>query len=78
MQFIPSTWDQVAQDGNKDGAKDINQIDDAALTAAVHLCDIGGDVSIAQNWITAINAHHDAADCNNKVADAATRYASVP
>ncbi len=77
MQFIPSTWAQVAQDGNKDGAKDINQMDDAALAAALHLCDVGGDLTIAQNWITAIGAYNDSVDYNNKVAAAVTQYASL-
>jgi membrane-bound lytic murein transglycosylase B len=73
MQFIPSTWAQAGQDGNKDGAKDINQIDDAALAAAMHLCDVGGDLSLAQNRITAISAYNDSVDYNNKVADAANQ-----
>ena len=73
MQFIPSTWAQAGQDGNKDGAKDINQIDDAALAAAMYLCDVGGDLSLAQNWITAISACNDSVDYNNKVAAAANQ-----
>lgn len=77
MQFIPSTWAQAGQDGNKDGAKDINQIDDAALAAAMHLCDIGGDLTIGQNWINAISAYNDSVDYNNKVAEAASRYATL-
>jgi membrane-bound lytic murein transglycosylase B len=77
MQFIPSTWAQVGQDGNRDGKKDVNQIDDASLAAAQHLCSIGGDLTVPQNWINAIGAYNDSADYNNKVAAVATQYGSL-
>ena len=38
MQFIPSTWVRIAQDGNGDGAKDANNAYDAALGTAAYLC----------------------------------------
>ncbi len=38
MQFIPSTWRELGRDGNGDGVKDPNNLYDAALTAAAHLC----------------------------------------
>ncbi|HVM10542.1 MAG TPA: lytic murein transglycosylase [Acidimicrobiales bacterium] len=38
MQFIPSTWVRIAQDGNGDGVKDPNNAYDAALAAAAYLC----------------------------------------
>ncbi|MGO2634339.1 MAG: lytic murein transglycosylase [Galactobacter sp.] len=41
MQFIPSTWASVKQDGNGDGMVDVQQIDDAALSAGIYLCDAG-------------------------------------
>ncbi|WP_051208266.1 lytic transglycosylase domain-containing protein [Propionicicella superfundia] len=78
MQFIPATWAQAARDGNKDGAKDINQIDDAALSAAVLLCEAGGgDLTVAEGWIAAVAAYNDSADYNNRVAEAATTYATL-
>lgn len=77
MQFIPSTWEAAAQDGNRDGKTDINQIDDAALATAIHLCDVGGDLTQAQNWIAAINAYNPSVDYNNRVAEAATHYATL-
>lgn len=77
MQFIPSTWNATAQDGNRDGKTDINQIDDAALTTALHLCDVGGDLTQSANWITAINAYNPSIDYNNRVADTATQYATL-
>ncbi|MEX2621567.1 MAG: peptidoglycan DD-metalloendopeptidase family protein [Egibacteraceae bacterium] len=38
MQFIPSSWERFGQDGNGDGTRDPNNIYDAALAAAAHLC----------------------------------------
>ena len=38
MQFIPSTWRSVAADGNGDGRSDPDNLFDAALGAAAHLC----------------------------------------
>jgi membrane-bound lytic murein transglycosylase B len=38
MQFIPSTWRELGRDGNGDGVADPNNLYDAALTAAAHLC----------------------------------------
>jgi hypothetical protein len=44
MQFIPSSWQRVAADGNDDGESDPNNIYDAALGAAVYLC--AGDIDL--------------------------------
>jgi hypothetical protein len=38
MQFLPSTWRVVAVDGDGDGIRNPQDIDDAALAAAVYLC----------------------------------------
>lgn len=38
LQFIPTTWRELGRDGNHDGRKDPNNLFDAALTAAAHLC----------------------------------------
>ncbi|WP_327666435.1 MULTISPECIES: C40 family peptidase [unclassified Streptomyces] len=38
MQFIPSTWAGIGQDGNDDGVKDPDNAFDAALGTAVYLC----------------------------------------
>ncbi len=38
LQFIPSTWGSVGVDGDGDGTRDPQDIDDAALGAAVYLC----------------------------------------
>jgi membrane-bound lytic murein transglycosylase B len=38
LQFIPTTWAQLGRDGNGDGTADPDNLYDAALTAAAHLC----------------------------------------
>jgi len=45
MQFIPSTWDRYAADGNHDGIADPQNLYDAAHAAAAYLCTAGGDLS---------------------------------
>ena len=77
LQFIPSTWAQVGRDGNRDGVVDVNQIDDAALSTAEHLCDVGGDLTRPQNWIAAVHAYNPSVEYNNRVAAAAEQYAAA-
>lgn len=77
MQFIPATWTAFAQDGNGDGVTDIHQVDDAALTAAHYLCAVGDNVRLDDNWITAVGAYNSSIDYNNRVAAAASHYASL-
>jgi membrane-bound lytic murein transglycosylase B len=38
LQFIPATWAELGRDGNGDGVADPDNLYDAALTAAAHLC----------------------------------------
>lgn len=45
MQFIPSTWTVVGVDGDGDGERDPQDIDDAALASAVYLCSGDEDLS---------------------------------
>lgn len=77
MQFIPDTWMQYAQDGNLDGKRDPQNIEDAVASTASYLCLIGGDLSQPDNWIAAVQAYNPSVDYNNKVAAAADEYASA-
>lgn len=77
MQFIPSSWALLGQDGNGDGVKDVNQIDDAALAAGQHLCEVGGDLTQPAGWITAVNAYNASVEYNNRVAAVADRYSAL-
>jgi hypothetical protein len=45
MQFLPSTWAVVGVDADGDGTRSADDIDDAALGAAVFLCSAPGDLS---------------------------------
>jgi hypothetical protein len=58
MQFLPSTWKQFAVDADADGVKDVNDIDDASLTAATYLCANGRDLSTVEGWNAAIHAYN--------------------
>ena len=74
MQFIPSTWVRWAADGNTDGIKDPQNIDDAVLAAARYLCSAGGDMSVPDNWVTAVTSYNHSIDYNNRVAEQAQYY----
>ncbi|TDU90678.1 transglycosylase protein with SLT domain [Kribbella voronezhensis] len=45
MQFIPGTWRSVGVDGDGDGVKNPQDIDDAAMSTAVYLC--SGDTNLS-------------------------------
>ena len=75
MQFIPETWTLYAEDGNLDGETDPQQIDDAALTAAVYLCSVGEDITEDEQWNAAISAYNQSLPYVQDVADHAASYA---
>jgi membrane-bound lytic murein transglycosylase B len=74
MQFIPSTWVAWAADGNDDGVKDPNQIDDAALAAARYLCASGPLTDVA-GWRKALWSYNRSEQYAYSVATIADRYA---
>ena len=74
MQFIPATWAMFGRDGNGDGRIEIDQIDDAALSAATLLCDPGLDLTVGDHWIAALDGYNPSAAYNNDVADVADEY----
>jgi outer membrane biosynthesis protein TonB len=45
MQFLPQTWASVARDGDGNGTKNPDDIDDSALGSAVYLCGAGGNLA---------------------------------
>jgi membrane-bound lytic murein transglycosylase B len=59
MQFIPTTWAESGADADGDGAKDPNDIDDAALAAGNYLCKGNRDLSTSEDWWNAILSYND-------------------
>lgn len=55
MQFIPGTWRGYAADGNGDGAKDPNNLYDAAVGAGRYMCraagSLGNDASLTRAYL---------------------------
>jgi hypothetical protein len=54
MQFLPSTWSVVGVDGDGDGVRSPNDIDDAALATAVFLCSGPGNLDSRSGMETAV------------------------
>jgi membrane-bound lytic murein transglycosylase B len=54
MQFIPSTWSVVGVDGDGDGVRNPQDIDDAALATAVYLCSGDEDLATDQGRRSAV------------------------
>jgi len=46
MQFIPGTWRQIGVDGDGDGLRNPQDIDDAAMSTGVYLC--SGDTNLSK------------------------------
>lgn len=74
LQFIPTTWDYIGQDGNADGEKDPHNIDDAALAAAVYLCQEQRDMSTDEGWQGGVLAYNRSVEYANRVARYAENY----
>lgn len=74
LQFIPSTWDYIGQDGNADGKRDPHHIDDAALTTAVYLCQGQRDTSTDEGWQRGVLAYNRSVTYANQVAQHAETY----
>ena len=75
MQFIPSTWEKFASDGNGDGSGSPHQIDDAALAAARYLCSGGRDMMSADGWWQGIQSYNNSIEYAKKVFGISEEYA---
>ncbi|MFG1841114.1 lytic murein transglycosylase [Micromonospora sp. NPDC049175] len=74
MQFIPTTWQEIGADADKDGIKDPHDLDDAALAAGNYLCKGGRNLSIPGDWWNAILSYNDVRRYAQEVYDTANRY----
>jgi hypothetical protein len=54
MQFIPSTWEGYASDGNEDGVSSPHNVYDATLAAGKYLCSGNLDMAKPQDRATAV------------------------
>lgn len=75
LQFIPSSWETWAADGDGDGVEDPNDLDDAALAAVDYLCADGHDLTTGQGWADAVFSYNHAQSYIDAVHSAATAYA---
>jgi membrane-bound lytic murein transglycosylase B len=74
MQFLPTTWARYGADGNGDGNRDPNQLDDAALAAAHYLCADGRDTASGEGWWAGVLTYNSSVDYARLVWAAADRY----
>jgi len=75
LQFIPSTWERWASDGDGDGASDPNDLDDAAYAAARYLCASGDSMTTGSGWGAAVFSYNHAQVYVDAVHQAASAYA---
>jgi membrane-bound lytic murein transglycosylase B len=75
MQFIPSTWETWAADGDGDGVADPHDLDDAALAAANYLCADGRDLTSDEGWTGGVLSYNNAEFYLRAVHTAAVTYA---
>ena len=76
MQFLPSTWQAYASDGNGDGVANPQNIDDATVAAGRYLCAGGKDLATPAGWWAAVLSYNPSTEYGQKVfavADAAAK-----
>jgi len=76
MQFIPGTWRLWGADGNGDGVKNPQNIEDAALAAARYLCAGGRDLSRPADLRAAVLSYNHSRHYLNTVLALAEAVAS--
>jgi membrane-bound lytic murein transglycosylase B len=62
MQFIPSTWSVVGVDGDNDGRRDPQDIDDAAQATAVYHCSGDDDLSAEEGQRASVYRYNHSND----------------
>lgn len=76
LQFIPETWRRWGADGDADGTRDPNHIDDAALAAARYLCR-SGPMATETAWRDAVFTYNPLTRYIDDVAIRANEYAQM-
>ena len=75
MQFLRSSWEPWAADGDRDGSIDPHDLDDAAATAARYLCAGGRDLARGDGWASAVLSYNHSDEYVAAVHAAASAYA---
>ena len=75
LQFLPSTWETWARDGDGDGTADPQDLDDAAAAAAAYVCGAGQDLTTGPGWSAAVYAYNHSTTYVSSVYVAASTYA---
>ena len=75
MQFLRSSWEPWAADGDRDGTIDPHDLDDAAATAARYLCASGRDLARGDGWASAVLSYNHSDEYVAAVHAAASAYA---
>ena len=75
MQFIPGTWRSMGVDGDGDGVRNPQDIDDAAMSTAVYLCSGKTDLSKASDLNSAVLRYNHSQQYVDLVVSIAKAYA---
>jgi membrane-bound lytic murein transglycosylase B len=76
MQFLPATWTAVKVDGDGDGLRNPQDVDDAALAAAIYLCSGSGDLATTSGQRDAVFRYNHSARYVQVVLGLASAYAA--
>jgi len=74
MQFLPATWAVVAVDGDSDGRRNVQDIDDAALGSAVYLCSGTDDLATGPGQRSAVYRYNHSSSYVSDVLAIARAY----
>ncbi|MFK4082586.1 lytic murein transglycosylase [Kribbella sp. NPDC020789] len=76
MQFIPGTWRAMGVDGDGDGVRNPQDIDDAAMSTGVYLCSGKTDMAKPSDLTQALLRYNHSVDYANLVMNIARAYAT--
>ncbi len=77
MQFLPATWARFGVDGDEDGVRNPQDLDDAAAAAAAYLCADGRDTADGDGWWDGVLTYNRSVDYARRVWAATDRYATA-
>ena len=75
MQFIPTTWSRWGSDGDGDGRRNPQDVDDAAFSTGRYLCGTGKLLGSRDGWLRAVVTYNQSTSYVRKTSRTATRYA---